>query len=106
MTGGPCAGKTTGQAKISTIFERLGWKVYRVPEAATLLFAGGAKFGDMSPEEAKDFQTSLLKTMMQIEDAFFELATKSRKNCLVVCDRGTMDASAFISREGWESILS
>jgi len=29
LTGGPCGGKTTGQARLSTFFENLGWKVYR-----------------------------------------------------------------------------
>ena len=30
LTGGPCGGKTTGQARLSTFFENLGWKVYRL----------------------------------------------------------------------------
>ena len=29
LTGGPCGGKTTGQARLSTFFENLGWKVFR-----------------------------------------------------------------------------
>ncbi len=37
--------------------------------------------------------------MIQIEDSFFDLAKGSHRNCLVICDRGAMDASAFISRE-------
>ncbi len=44
--------------------------------------------------------------MMQIESTFFDLAAaaaeRSDKNVLVICDRGTMDASAFISRYIWE----
>ena len=28
------------------------------------------------------------------------------RNVLVICDRGTMDASAFISRDQWNSIVS
>lgn len=27
LTGGPCGGKTTGQARLCTFFENLGWKV-------------------------------------------------------------------------------
>ena len=34
---GPCGGKTTGQAMLSTFFENLGWKVFRSPEIATIL---------------------------------------------------------------------
>lgn len=26
LTGGPCGGKTTGQSRLSTFFENLGWK--------------------------------------------------------------------------------
>merc|ERR1719479_381171 len=44
--------------------------------------------------------------MIQIENTFFDLAKKSKRNCLVICDRGAMDASAFISRESWDCILS
>ena len=44
--------------------------------------------------------------MMQIGNVFFDLATSTAKNCLVICDRGAMDASAFISREQWENILA
>ncbi|KAI8122913.1 TRPL translocation defect protein 14 [Lucilia cuprina] len=27
LTGGPCGGKTTGQSRLCTFFENLGWKV-------------------------------------------------------------------------------
>lgn len=106
LTGGPCGGKTTGQARLCTFFENLGWKVYRAPETANILLSGGVKFADLSAEMAKEFQSNLLKTMLQIENTFFDLAKKSHKNCLVICDRGAMDASAYIPREQWEEILS
>ena len=51
-------------------------------------------------------QANLLKTMLQIENAFFDLAEESNRNCLVICDRGAMDASAFISKDQWEHILA
>lgn len=98
LTGGPCGGKTTGQARLCTFFENLGWKVYRAPETANILLSGGVKFADLSAEMAKEFQSNLLKTMLQIENTFFDLAKKSHKNCLVICDRGAMDASAYIPR--------
>ena len=45
--------------------------------------------------------------MMQIEKSFFDLAEESTKpqNILVICDRGAMDASAYIAREQWDRIL-
>jgi len=106
LTGGPCGGKTTGQARLSTFFENLGWKVYRVPETSNVLLPGGVNFAELSPQAAENFQENLLKTMLQIETAFFDLAEQSNKNCLIICDRGAMDASAFISRDQWEHILA
>ena len=40
------------------------------------------------------FQENLLKTMKEIENTYFDLAETSSVNTLVICDRGTMDASA------------
>ncbi|XP_053625751.1 TRPL translocation defect protein 14 isoform X2 [Plodia interpunctella] len=106
LTGGPCGGKTTGQSRLCTFFENLGWKVFRVPETATVLLSGGVKFADLTPDEATKFQENLLKTMVQIENTFFELGRTCQKNCLIICDRGAMDASAFISKEKWEAMLA
>ena len=39
--GGPCGGKTTAQNRLATFFESLGWRVFRVPETATILLNGG-----------------------------------------------------------------
>ncbi|KAJ8725455.1 hypothetical protein PYW08_003638 [Mythimna loreyi] len=106
LTGGPCGGKTTGQSRLSTFFENLGWKVFRVPETANVLLSGGVKFADLSADEALKFQENLLRTMIQIENTFFELGRTCQRDCLIICDRGAMDASAFISREKWEAMLS
>ena len=43
--------KTTGQDRLATFFEQLGWKVFTVPEAATILLGGGVKFGELSAEQ-------------------------------------------------------
>merc|ERR1711963_84189 len=107
LTGGPCGGKTTGQAKLATFFGNLGWKVFRVPETATVLMSGGIAFGELNEEQVMDFQENLVKTMLCLEDTYFSMAEKitSGQNALVICDRGTMDASAFISAEEWSALL-
>ena len=56
LTGGPCGGKTTGQSRLSTFFENLGWKVFRVPETAPVLMSGGIAFGELNEEQIFDFQ--------------------------------------------------
>ncbi|XP_018022344.1 TRPL translocation defect protein 14-like isoform X2 [Hyalella azteca] len=106
LTGGPCGGKTTGQSRLCTFFENLGWKVYRVPETATILLSGGVKFADLTEEEALKFQENLLLAMIQLEAVYFDLARSCRRNCLIICDRGTMDASAFIPQQAWDCILA
>lgn len=106
LTGGPCAGKTTVQAMMSTFFENLGWKVYRVPEAATILLGGGVKFPDLDEEEVYRFQENLMKTLLQLEQTFFDLAASCRRNTLVISDRGAMDPSSYMSSEEWQRLLS
>ena len=41
LTGGPCAGKTSAMARLRGYLESRGFRVFVVPEAATLLFNGG-----------------------------------------------------------------
>ncbi|XP_011307342.1 uncharacterized protein Ttd14 isoform X3 [Fopius arisanus] len=106
LTGGPCGGKTTGQTRLCTFFENMGWKVFRVPETATVLLSGGIKFSDLTAEEGFKFQENLLKTMIQIENTFFQLGESCSRNCLIICDRGAMDASAFISKDKWDLMTS
>lgn len=67
--------------------------------------SGGVKFADLTPEDAIQFQENLLKTMIQMENTFFTLAERCNRDCLVICDRGTMDASAFISKDDWERLM-
>ncbi|XP_039437313.1 TRPL translocation defect protein 14 isoform X3 [Culex pipiens pallens] len=55
--------------------------------------------------EAYKFQENLIRTMIQIENTFFELGRSCTRNCLIICDRGVMDASAFVSKEKWERML-
>ncbi|KAM0726308.1 TRPL translocation defect protein 14 [Formica fusca] len=106
LTGGPCGGKTTGQTRLCTFFENMGWKVFRVPETATVLLSGGIKFSDLNAEEGFKFQENLLRTMIQIENTFFQLGESCSRNCLIICDRGAMDASAFISKDKWELMMA
>jgi hypothetical protein len=48
-----------------------------VPETANILLSGGVKFETMNEDAQEKFQENLLKTMMQIEQSFFDLATSS-----------------------------
>ncbi|MBR3576898.1 MAG: AAA family ATPase, partial [Clostridia bacterium] len=41
ITGGPCAGKTTGMGWIKKAFTAMGYSVIFIPETATELISGG-----------------------------------------------------------------
>lgn len=43
---------------------------------------------------AYKFQENLLKSMLQIENTFFQLGEKCTRDCLIICDRGAMDVSS------------
>jgi len=105
LTGGPCGGKTTAQITLATFFESLGWRVFRVPETATILLGGGVSFALLDDKQRLEFQENLLKTMFQMEDTYFSLATTQNRNCIVICDRGAMDCAAYLPKADWDGIL-
>lgn len=41
ITGGPCAGKSTAMATLERKFTELGYRIFIVPEVATLSMLGG-----------------------------------------------------------------
>ena len=46
LTGGVCGGKTTVQTMLSDVFANMGWKVFRVPETASILLGYTLNFTD------------------------------------------------------------
>lgn len=55
---------------------------------------GGPKPREFTKTERFSFQFNLLKTILQLEKTYEDLAQFSKQNCIILCDRGTMDASA------------
>ncbi len=61
LTGGPCAGKTTALERLSAFLRERGFRVFTVPEAATMLFSNGVFFSDLSSEDnVATFQAKLM----------------------------------------------
>ncbi|KAF0720680.1 Aste57867_105 [Aphanomyces stellatus] len=106
LTGGPCAGKTTSLDRLSSYFRERGFRVYMVPEASTLLQTGGAWFVDLQEHQIMNFQWQILSTQMALEDAFMSLAKDTGSPCVILCDRGAMDGSAYLTPEQWEDLKS
>ncbi|KAF1322621.1 Isoform b, partial [Globisporangium splendens] len=80
LTGGPCAGKTTSLDRLSTYFR------------------------DLKETDILNFQWQILKLQMSLEDSFYSLAQDSGKPCVILCDRGVMDGSAYMTPEQWEEL--
>eukprot|EP00659_Diplonema_papillatum_P005404 gene5404-8250_t len=107
LTGGPCAGKSTGMSVIRTRLEANGFDVLIVPEAATMLFDSGAGIAFRSGAEANIFvfQQSLMRLQMRLEDELAAIASCSEKPVVMLCDRGIMDGKAFCAEDQWKRIL-
>ncbi|MBP5798890.1 MAG: AAA family ATPase [Prevotella sp.] len=106
LTGGPCAGKTTALVKITNYFSGFGYKVFNVPEVPTIYSTAGWNY--LTPNRALYYQgeRAILETQLALEDQFMRLAEVCTQPVLIVCDRGTMDISAYIKPEEWQEITS
>jgi CYTH domain-containing protein/predicted ATPase len=106
LTGGPCGGKSTSLSAVSDRLEGLGFQVYRVPEAATLLLGGGIRVRDATPSQRMGIQAQMLRVIMALEDAFYGVARATARPAVLLCDRGTMDVSTYVSPEAWTALLN
>lgn len=87
LTGGPGGGKTTA---IDLFRREIGDRVVIVPEAATILFAGG--FPRSREPLAKRFaQTAIFHVQRDLEDVQASLYPGRA----LLCDRGTIDGAAY-----------
>ena len=98
LTGGPCAGKTTGMSWIVNNFTKRGYKVFITSEVATELINGGAY--PWEAENSVEFQVALYRLLKEKEATYEKIAknTKSDK-VLIVCDRGALDSEAYLTPE-------
>lgn len=105
LTGGPCGGKTTALVKIRERLEAFGFRVYLVPESATLLLTGGVSVAGASPEHILAFEAALLRAQIALEDAFLQVAASTGAPTVLVCDRGAMDVAAYLPAHAWQALL-
>lgn len=51
------------------------------------------------------FQILLMQTQINLEDTFENLARNEGKQSVLLCDRGLMDGSAYVSQDQWQAVL-
>ena len=104
LTGGPCAGKTTGLSWIQNAFTKLGYRVLFVPETATDLITGGV--APWTCGSNLDFQLCQMRLQLEKERIFEAAASTMRaEKLLIVCDRGTIDNRAYMNDLEFSRVL-
>lgn len=103
ITGGPCAGKTTGLAYISEKLADRGFYPLIVPEVPTLLMLGNATPKAYSEEV---FQRGVVKLMHEMEEVWDGIGrSRPELNPVLVCDRGIPDCPPYMRPDTYEGIL-
>ena len=92
LTGGPGAGKT---AVLEFVRKLLCERVAILPEAASILFGGG--FWRLESASAKK---SAQKAIYHVQNEIQNLVIDEKKWSVGLCDRGTLDGSAYWPNSG------
>ena len=105
ITGGPCAGKTTGMSWIQNALGSRGYRVLFVPETATELITGGV--APWTCGSNLDFQKCQVKLQLEKERIFHRAAESMKdEKILIVCDRGVLDNKAYMSEMEFQAVLN
>ena len=105
LTGGPCAGKTTGINLIKEEYSKIGWNVLVISEVATDLINGG--IAPWTCGSNREFQKTIFVLQAAKEDAFaYAASTMKSEKVLILCDRGILDNKAYMNEDEYEEVLS
>lgn len=106
LTGGPCAGKTTALVRIQEHFSNLGYKVFMVPEVPTLVTAAGWSYLTSNHDFYYEGEKIILELQLELENKMRRLAETCTEPCIIVCDRGALDISAYVSTEMYADLCA
>lgn len=106
LTGGPCGGKTTALARVSSYLRERGFEVFTAPEAFTILASNGFSL-DYFATEGMDVITQLtvLSWQESMEDGLENILKARGLPAVLLCDRGIQDGAAYMEPEQWEHVL-
>lgn len=110
ITGGPCAGKTTGFSYISEKLMDRGWRVFITPEIPTVFIGGGLQ--DIMEIARSDFakyieiERRMLLANIAVNREFDELIRLfPGEKCVKFRDRAEMDQKAYLPAGIFEALL-
>lgn len=106
LTGGPCGGKSTGLSCIEKEMSKLGYKVVIINESATELTLNGLSYPAYN-NDGYLFEIPIVKLQI-LKERLYEESCLSLPDdkILLVCDRGIMDCSAYVTKEEFDKILN
>ncbi len=102
LTGGSCARKTSAQKYLITNLNS-DIATLIVPEAASILLANGVCRDEIT---TYSFQNSIFSIQKNLERTFENIANEINRNVLIICDRGTCEGKAFLSKSEWIRLLT
>ena len=104
LTGGPCAGKTTIMSHLIQSLEDRGYRVFVIPETPTELILNGIfPCEDILSDE---FQKFVLDKQLMKENLYCKLDDYfNGKKAVILCDRGILDALAYIDKGKFLELL-
>ncbi len=110
LTGGPCAGKTTALNYIREKLMDKGFRVFLVPEVATMLINGGVNdislIAENDPEKYFLVEKEMFRIQMGLRKRFNALAgIFPAEKSVIIFDRGPMDVKAYMEDGYFEALL-
>ena len=104
LTGGPCGGKSTAMQILTKKFAEIGYKVFSMPEIATMTVGSGCLFYTFnSHTERSEFTKAINNAQIDFEKYYKKLAEiqcQSKKdNVIIICDRGVLDNRLYMPIE-------
>lgn len=104
ITGGPCAGKTTGLSYIEQELSKIGYKVIFINESATEIILSGLNKG--SCKNNLEFEKNIISLQLNKEQLYMDYCQNlPYENVLLVCDRGVMDCKSYMNDEEFKQAL-
>ena len=103
LTGGPCSGKTTALAFIQEWLSNHGWRVFLVPETATMFITGGihdiSKIAENDFNKYLEIEKRMLLYQMRQREEFLTLAGLFKnEKCVIIYDRAEGDIPAYLPK--------
>lgn len=104
ITGGPCAGKTTGLSYLEQELTKMGYKVIFICESATEIILSGLNKG--SCKNNLEFEKNIISLQLNKEKLYMDYCKNlPYDNVLLVCDRGVMDCKSYMTDEEFNQAL-